>query len=70
MPCGPHDVRGAGPVELGEQPLSPTGDESARYVPVTGSALHTMTYGAHLDLATGMLGTWTDAQDGWRPLGS
>ncbi|MFE5730018.1 SMI1/KNR4 family protein [Streptomyces sp. NPDC056528] len=50
-------------------PLSQyAGDESARYVPVTASASHTMMSGTYLDLVTGLLGTWEDAHE-LEPLG-
>ncbi|MFD4370947.1 SMI1/KNR4 family protein [Streptomyces sp. NPDC058486] len=50
-------------------PLSAyAGDASARYVPVTASAQHTMLDGTYLDLETGLLGTWADAHE-LEPLG-
>ncbi|MBC2906992.1 SMI1/KNR4 family protein [Streptomyces cupreus] len=39
------------------------GQETASCVPVTASAKYTMLEGMYLDLATGLLGIWADAQE-------
>ena len=45
-------------------PLSAlVGEETVPYVPVTASAKYTMMEGMYLDPATGLLGTWADAQE-------
>ncbi|WP_019710722.1 SMI1/KNR4 family protein [Streptomyces xinghaiensis] len=45
-------------------PLSAlAGQETVPYVPVTASAKYTMMEGTYLDPATGLLGTWADAQE-------